>query len=53
MKPPKHLRKKYNTDYYDRYAFASKARLLQSISRTEKGYAFEKYGNFLNLDFAK
>ncbi len=53
MKPSKELRKKYNTDYNDRTVFASKARLLQSIWRVEKGCDFEKYGNFLDLDFAK
>lgn len=60
MKPPKHLREKFATDYYDRSAFASKARLLQSIWRTEKGFELEEkrgkkkvYGNYLKLDFAK
>jgi hypothetical protein len=60
MKPPKPLRKKYNTDYHDRSSFASKARLLQSIWRTEKGYELEEkrgkkkvYGNYLKQDFAK
>ncbi len=53
MKPPKHLREKYSTNYSDRSSFASKARLLQSIWRTEKGYNFEKQGNYLQLDFAK
>lgn len=62
MKPPKHLRVKFATDYHDRSSFASKARLLQSIWRTEKGYELEEkekgkrkevYGNYLRLDFAK
>jgi len=53
MRPNKKLREKYNTDYYDKTEFASKARLLQSIWRVEKGYDFEKYGNYLKLDFAK
>ena len=56
MKPPKHLRVNFKTDYYDRSSFASKARLLQSIWRTEKGYEYDKesvYGNYLQLDFAK
>lgn len=53
MKPPKHLRKRYKTDYYDRSAFASNARLLQSMWRTEKGFECKKYGNYLKLDFAK
>ena len=53
MKPPKPLRKKYNTDYPDRSDLASKARLLQSIWITEKRYAYKKYGIFLKLDFAK
>jgi hypothetical protein len=53
MKPDKKLRQKYETDYDDKSEFASKARLLQSIWRTENGYEFEKYGNFLKLNFAK
>ena len=53
MKPDKELRKKYETDYYDKTDFASNARLLQSIWRAENGFEFEKYGNFLKLDFAK
>ncbi len=53
MKPSKELRKKYETDYNDRTDFSSEARLLQSIWRTEKGYDFDKYGNFLELNFAK
>lgn len=53
MKPSKELRKKYKTDYNDRTDYASNARLLQSIWRTEKGFEYEKYGNFLKLDFAK
>ena len=47
------LKIEYDTNYKDKTAFASRARLLQSIWRTEKGYEFEKYGNFLKLDFAK
>ena len=53
MKPTKELREKFSTNYYDRSAFASKARLLQSMWRTEKGYEYEQYGNYLQLDFAK
>jgi hypothetical protein len=53
MKPTKQLRIKYHTDFSDQSVFSSKARLLQSIWRTEKGFEFEKYGNFLKLDFAK
>jgi len=53
MKPSKELRKKYETDYNDRTDFASRARLLQSIWRAEKGYGFDTYGNFLELNFAK
>ncbi len=53
MRPNKQLRRKYHTDYLDQSDFSSKARLLQSIWRTEKGYDFEKYGNFLKEDFAK
>ena len=44
MKPPKHLRVKFATDYHDQSAFASKARLLQGILRTEKGYELEEKG---------
>lgn len=53
MKPKKELRKKYETDYYDKTDFASNARLLQSIWREENGFEFDKYGNFLKMDFAK
>lgn len=53
MKPNKELRIKYHTDYSDQSDFSAKARLLQSIWRTEKGFEFEKYGNFLPIDFAK
>ena len=42
MKPTKHLRVKFSTDYNERSVFASKARLLQSIWRTEKGYELEE-----------
>src|SRR6056297_2169548 len=53
MKPKKELRIKYHTDYADQSEFSSKARLLQSIWRAEKGFDFEKYGNFIPIDFAK
>lgn len=53
LKPDISLRKKYHTDYYDKSEFATRARLLQSIWRSEQGYSFEKYGNFLELEFAK
>jgi hypothetical protein len=53
MKPNKQLRIKYHTDYLDQSDFSSKARLLQSIWRTERGFGFDKYGNFLKEDFAK
>ena len=56
MRPSKGLRVKFETNYNDKTDFASNARLLQSIWRTEKGFKFdksEKYGNYLNLDFAK
>jgi hypothetical protein len=53
-KPDQNLRIKYHTDYSGDNVFASKARLLQSIWRTEKGYNdFGKYGNYLKIDFAK
>jgi len=53
MKPNKELRKRFKTDYSDSTDFASNARLLQSIWRTEKEYGFEKYGNFLEIEFSK
>jgi len=53
MRPKKELRKKYHTDYSDKSPFASKARLLQSIWREDKGLEFAKYGNLLNEEFAK
>ncbi len=53
MKPNKQLRIKYHTDYSDLSDFSAQARLLQSIWRTEKGFDFENYGNFLKIDFAK
>ena len=49
----KELKKKFHTNYRDSSLFAEKARLLQSIWRTEKGHEYEKYGNFLKVDFAK
>jgi len=49
----KELKKKFHTDYNDSSLFAEKARLLQSIWRTEKDYDFEKYGNFLKINFSK
>lgn len=52
-KPDKELRIEYYTDYSGDNVFASKSRLLQSIWRDEKGYEFERYGNYLKLDFAK
>lgn len=55
QKPDKNLRVQYNTDYSGDNIFASKARLLQSIWRVEKGFDFERerYGNYLQLDVAK
>lgn len=53
QKPDKGLRIAYHTDYSGDNVFASKARLLQSIWRDKKGYEFERYGNYLKLDFAK
>lgn len=52
MKPNKEIRKRYFTDYRDSSVFASRARLLQSIWRTENNYDFEKYGNYLPLKFS-
>ena len=52
----KELKKKYNTEYKDLSLFAEKARLLQSIWRTEKGLKLEpnsKYGNYIKEDLAK
>ena len=51
MKPDKELRKKYKTDYYDKTDFASKARLLQSIWRTENDFEFDKYGILKKKEF--
>lgn len=52
-KPNKELRKRLHTDYNDTTVFSSWARLLQSVWRRENGYSYVKYGNFLELDFAK
>jgi len=49
----KELKKKFHIDYKDSSLFAEKARLLQSIWRTEKNYEYEKYGNFLKESFAR
>lgn len=55
QKPSKALRIKYNTDYSKDNIFAAWARILQSIWREEKGFpkGKEKYGNYLDFDFAK
>ena len=49
MKISKELKEKFHTNYSDTTEFASKARLLQSIWRTEKGFEYdeEKLGNYL------
>ncbi|OCW92361.1 hypothetical protein A9168_16420 [Macellibacteroides sp. HH-ZS] len=49
MKISKELKEKFHTNYSDTTKFASKARLLQSIWRTEKGFEYdeEKLGNYL------
>ena len=52
-KPSRELRKKFYTDYADTTIFSSRARVLQSIWRDEKGFEFLKYGNFLVPEFAK
>ena len=52
MRPSKKIRVKYNTDYRDASVFAYKARLLQSVWRTENNYEFEKYGNYLLEEFS-
>jgi hypothetical protein len=44
---------KFNAYYPADTDFAAHARLLQSIWRTKKGYPGLKYGNFLDIDFAK
>lgn len=44
---------KFNTYYPADTEFAAHARLLQSKWRTKKGYPGLKYGNFLDIDFAK
>jgi len=53
MSSSKELKKRYSTDYPDKTEFASNARLLQSIWRAQKGYAFAKYGNLLDSKMAK
>jgi len=56
MKSIEKLKEIYKTNYNDKSEFASKARLLQSIWRTEKGYNYDskkKLGNFLDENFAK
>jgi hypothetical protein len=54
MKTSIELKEKYHTNYKDLTEFASNARLLQSIWRTEKGYEYdiEKYGNYLKYENA-
>ena len=56
MKSIEKLKETYHTNYNDKSEFASKARLLQSIWRVEKGYDYDKkknYGNFLDENFAR
>lgn len=49
VKSTKELKEKFYTNYSDSTEFASNARLLQSIWRTEKGFEYdkEKLGNYL------
>jgi hypothetical protein len=52
MKISKDIKGKYFTDYSDKTEFASNARLLQSIWRTEKGFDKGRFGNYLNQNNA-
>lgn len=52
MKPTKEERIRYHVDCKDT-AFSAYARLLQSKWREKKGFPRGKYGNYLELDFAK
>lgn len=52
-RPLKDEQIKYSVDYSDDTDFSAYARLLQSKWRDKMGYPFVKYGNFLELEFAK
>ena len=52
-RPTKNERIKYSVDYSWDTDFSAFARLLQSKWRENKGYNYVKYGNFLDVEFAK
>ncbi len=52
-RPTKEEQIKYSTDYSKDTDFSAFARLLQSKWRDSKGYDYVKYGNFLDVEFAK
>lgn len=53
IRPSKEDRVKYNVDYRYETDFASFARLLQSKWREKKGHPEQRYGNFIETEFAK
>jgi len=53
IRPSKAEREKFHVDYSQDTEFSAFARLLQSKWRDKKGYKHSKYGNFLEIDFAK
>src|SRR5258706_6885377 len=53
MRPTKEERIQYNVDYSKDSEFSAYARLLQSKWREQKGYPGSKFGNFLEVKFAK
>ena len=52
-RPTKEERVKFDVDYPQDTDFSAYARLLQSKWRHEKGFPKLKYGNFLDIEFAK
>ena len=52
-RPTKDERVKFNVDYPQDTDFSAYARLLQSKWRQKKGFPELKYGNFLDIEFAK
>lgn len=52
-KPSKDELEAWSAYYADDSAFAANARLLQSKWRDSMGYSYSKYGNLLEVDFAK
>lgn len=53
IRPSKEELEKYSVDYSKDTDFSAFARLLQSKWRHEKGFEPLKYGNFIEVDFAK